>query len=86
MSTPLKARRLTGPEGQEPQRIVRRDSTSTVRYRRAMIILASSSGNTVPVIDGLVAADEKTVREVIHAFNTQGPNCLDPNELVRDSG
>ncbi|MGW9557853.1 IS630 family transposase [Nocardiopsis sp. NPDC055551] len=78
MSAPLKARRLTNPEGQKLQRIVRRGSTNTVRYRRAMIILASSSGNTVPVIARLVAADEKTVREVIHAFNTQGLSCLDP--------
>lgn len=78
MSAPLKARRLTNPEGQKLQRIVRRGNTNTVRYRRAMIILASSSGNTVPVIARLVAADEKTVREAIHAFNDQGLSCLDP--------
>ncbi|WP_017578580.1 IS630 family transposase [Nocardiopsis kunsanensis] len=78
MSAPLKARRLTDPEGQKLQRIVRRGSTNSVRYRRAMMILASSSGNTVPVIARLVAADEKTVREVIHAFNDQGLSCLDP--------
>src|SRR5690625_5121171 len=78
MAPPVRARRLTNPEGQKLQRIVRRGSTNTVRYRRAMIILASSSGNTVPVIARLVAADEKTVREVIHAFNDQGLSCLDP--------
>lgn len=43
-----------------------------------MIILASSSGNTVTVIARLVAADEKTVGEVIHAFNDQGLSCLVP--------
>ncbi|CAL9604792.1 hypothetical protein SUDANB121_05525 [Nocardiopsis dassonvillei] len=49
-----------------------------MRYRRAMIILASTSSNTAPVIASLVAADERTVREAIHAFNTQGLSCLDP--------
>src|SRR5699024_9906013 len=43
-----------------------------------MIILASSSGNTVPVIARLVAADEKTVREVSHASSDQGLSCLAP--------
>src|SRR5690625_4594211 len=78
VAEPVRARRLTDQEGQKLQRIVRRGSTSTVRYRRAMMILASSSGNTVPVIAKLVAADEDTVREVIHAFNDQGLSCLDP--------
>ncbi|GAA3125761.1 hypothetical protein GCM10010466_15820 [Planomonospora alba] len=42
---------------------------STVRYRRAMILLASAGGNTVPVIARLVQADEDTARDVIHRFN-----------------
>ena len=37
-----------------------------------MIVLASSSGTTVPAIARLVAADEDTVRDVIHAFNARG--------------
>ncbi|MGO4430904.1 hypothetical protein AB4Z54_72075, partial [Streptomyces sp. MCAF7] len=32
------------------QQIVRRGSTNSVRYRRAMILPASAGGNTVPVI------------------------------------
>jgi hypothetical protein len=40
-------------------------STSSVRYRRAML-LASAGGNRVPVIAQLVQAGEDTVREVIH--------------------
>src|SRR5690625_3485744 len=43
-----------------------------------MMILASSSGNTVKAIANLVAADEDTVRDVIHAFNDHGLSCLDP--------
>ena len=83
MSALLKARRLTDPKGQKLQRIVRRGSTNTVRYRRAMMILASSSGNTVSVIARLIAADEKIVRDVIHAFNDQGLSCLDPKGLFQ---
>jgi transposase len=71
-------RRLTDQEGQKLQQIVRRGSTSSVRYRRAMILLASGGGNTVPVIARLVQADEDTVRDVIHRFNQIGLACLDP--------
>ena len=78
MAERVKARRLTDLEGQRLLGIVRRGSASPVRYRRAMIVLASSSGNTVPAIARLVAADEDTVRDVIHSFNEIGLRCLDP--------
>jgi transposase len=78
VAEPVKARRLTDQEGQRLQQIVRRGSTNSVRYRRAMMILASSSGNRVPVIAQLVQADEDTVRAVIHQFNEIGLACLDP--------
>ncbi|WP_369696821.1 IS630 family transposase [Streptomyces sp. XD-27] len=77
MAVPVKVRRLTDQEGQELQQIVRRGSTSAVRYRRAMM-LASAGGNRVPVIGQLVAADEDTVRDVIHRFNEIGLGCLGP--------
>jgi transposase len=51
---------------------------NTVRYRRAMMLLASAGGNRVPVIAQLVAADEDTVRDVIHRFNEIGLAALDP--------
>ncbi len=51
---------------------MRRGSTSSVRYRRAMMLLASADGNRVPVIAQLVRADEDTVRDVIHKFNEIG--------------
>jgi len=69
---------VTDQEGQKLQRIVRRGSTNTVRYRRAMIILASASVNRVSVFAQLVQADEDTVRDVIHRFNEIGLACLDP--------
>lgn len=78
MAEPVRVRRLTDQEGQKLQQIVRRGSTSTVRYRRAMMLLASAGGNRVPVIAQLVQADEDTVRDVIHRFNEIGLACLDP--------
>jgi transposase len=78
VAEPVRVRRLTDQEGQRLQQIVRRGSTSSVRYRRAMMLLASAGGNRVPVIAQLVQADEDTVRDVIHRFNEIGLACLDP--------
>ncbi|MFJ2095469.1 IS630 family transposase [Streptomyces sp. NPDC087901] len=82
MAEPVRVRRLTDQEGQKLQQIVRRGSTNSVRYRRAMMLLASAGGNRVPVIAQLVQADEDTVREVIHRFNEIGLACLDPRWAV----
>jgi transposase len=78
MAEPVRARRLTDEEGQRLVRIVRRGRGHPIRVRRATIILASSSGTPVPAIARLVAADEDTVRDVIHAFNQRGLTALDP--------
>ena len=82
MAERVKVRRLTEAEGQRLQRIVRRGESAQggniVRWRRATMILASAGGNTVPVIARLLAADEDTVREVIHRFNQIGLQALDP--------
>ena len=78
MAERVKARRPTDEEAVRLQRIVRRGTGSPVRYRRALIVLASIGGNTVPAIARLVDADEDTVRDVIHAFNEVGLRCLDP--------
>jgi Winged helix-turn helix len=78
MAEPVRARRLTEEEGQRLVRIVRRGRGHPIRVRRATIILASSSGTPVSAIARLVAADEDTVRDVIHAFNQRGLAALDP--------
>lgn len=78
MDEPVRVRRLTDQEGQKLQQIVRRSSTNSVRYRRAMTLLASAGGNRAPVIAQLVQADEDTVRDVIHRFNEIGLACVDP--------
>jgi len=70
--------------------IVRRGRGNPIRMRRATIILASSSGTPVSAIARLVAADEDTIRDVIHAFNERGLAALDPRwaggrpRLIRD--
>jgi transposase len=74
----VRARRLTDQEGQRLQQIVRRGKHGSIRVRRAMIIMASASGTPVPAIARLVAADEDTVRDVVHLFNAKGLAALDP--------
>ncbi len=78
MAEPVRARRLSEDEGRRLQRIVRRGKHGSVRVRRALIIMASASGAPVAAIARLVAADEDTVRDVIHAFNARGLHALDP--------
>jgi transposase len=78
MAEPVRARRLTDQEGRRLQQIVRRGKHGSIRVRRAMIIMASASGTLVPAIARLVAADEDTVRDVIHLFNAKGLAALDP--------
>ena len=41
--------RVTDQEGQKLRQIVRRGNISSVRFRRAMMLLASAGGNRVPV-------------------------------------
>ena len=78
MAEPVRARRLTDQEGSRLQQVVRRGKHGSVRVRRAMIIMASASGTPVSAIARLVAADEDTVRDVIHLFNAKGLAALDP--------
>jgi transposase len=82
MSKPVKVRRLSDHEGRQLQQIVRRgggrSEKSIVRWRRALVVMASASGNTVPAIAVLVATSEDRVREMIHRFNEKGMASLDP--------
>jgi len=82
MSTPVKVRRLNDAEGRELQRIVRRGSgktdNSVVKWRRALVVLASAGGNEVAVIARMVQTSPDRVREMIHRFNKLGMKSLDP--------
>ena len=62
MAEPVRVRRLTDQEGQKLPQIVRLGNTSSVRCRRAMMLLASADGNRVAVIAQLVWADEDSER------------------------
>src|SRR5712692_8199629 len=76
----LRVRRPTDAEGQRLVRIVRRGAgtKSHITWRRALIILASAGGNSVKVIADMAQTSPDRVREVIHAFNEAGLECLDP--------
>jgi transposase len=78
----VKVRRLSDHEGRVLQQIVRRgggrSEKSIVKWRRAMVVMASASGNTVPAIAKLVLTSEDRVREMIHRFNELGVVSLDP--------
>lgn len=81
MSNPVRVRRLSDEEGRQLQRIVRRGGQgpkSIVKWRRAMVVLASAGGNDVAVIARLVQTSPDRVREMIHAFNEAGMAALDP--------
>ena len=82
MATPVKVRRLSDEEGRQLQRIVRRGGGKTdksiVKWRRALVVLASAGGNDVAVIARLVHTSPDRVREMIHSFNDKGMRALDP--------
>ena len=46
-------------------------------WRRAMVVVASAGGNSVPVIADLVQTSEDRVRGMIHRFNELGMVSLD---------
>lgn len=58
----VRFRGLTEREGRKLHRLVGRGGASTVRLRTAMMLPASVSGNSVPVIARLLQADEGTPR------------------------
>jgi transposase len=82
MNKPLRVRRLSDVEGRQLQQIVRRgggkSDRSVVKWRRAMVVLASAGGNDVAVIARLVQTSPDRVREMIHRFNEMGMRSLDP--------
>lgn len=71
-------RELSPEEGVRLKRVSKRAKYQSKR-QRAMILLASSTGMGAPQIAGLVRSDESHVRKVIHAFNEEGFDSLDPD-------
>ena len=83
MATPVKVRRLSDEEGRQLQRIVRRGGGGTdksiVKWRRALVVLASAGGNDVAAIARLVQTSPDRVREMIHSFNDKGMGAVGPS-------
>lgn len=65
----------------EAQRLVKitRAARDRVRLRRAGIVLASVQGRSATEAAAMFAAKPQYVREVIHAFNTEGFAALAQN-------
>ncbi|WP_079161081.1 hypothetical protein [Streptomyces fodineus] len=61
-STMIGRRQAVGVALFRPQRIVRRGSTSSVRYRRARMLLALAGGNRVTVIAHSVHKERARIR------------------------
>jgi transposase len=82
MAERVRVRRVSDDEGRQLQRIVRRGGGRTdksiVKWRRAMVVLASAGGNDVATIARLVQTSSDRVREMIHRFNDLGMRSLDP--------
>lgn len=81
MAERVRVRRVSDEEGRQLQQIVRRggkSDRSIVKWRRAMVVLASAGGNDVATIARLVQTSPDRVREMIHRFNDLGMRSLDP--------
>lgn len=68
----VRVREITNDEGQRLLRIVRRDSGSVVRWRRAQMVLLSAQGMSVAQIAEVAFTSLDRVRAVLHNFNDDG--------------
>jgi transposase len=59
-------------------RIVRRSSGSVVTWRRAQMVLLSAQGMDVPMIATVTFTSPDRVRDVVHNFNADGFDSLQP--------
>ena len=70
-------RPLSMEEGRRLQRITR-TAKDPIKLRRAIVVMMSGQGQTVPDITSLMQVSEDYIRDVIHAFNERGFEALDP--------
>ncbi|MFI7701617.1 transposase [Nonomuraea sp. NPDC049480] len=70
-------RPLSMEEGRKLQRITR-TAKDPVKLRRAIVVMMSGQGQSVPDITSLMQVSDDYVRDVIHAFNERGFDALDP--------
>ncbi|GAA3413559.1 IS630 family transposase [Streptosporangium vulgare] len=64
-------------EGRKLQRISR-TAKDPIKLRRAIVVMMSGQGRSVPDITSLMQVGDDYVREVIHAFNERGFDALNP--------
>lgn len=74
MKSPIYVRPLSDAERKAVEAGLR--SSDAFVLRRSQILLASARGERVPVIARALSCNEQTVRNAIHAFNSQGLDAL----------
>jgi transposase len=78
MASRVAVREITNEEGNKLLGIVRKGSSSVVRWRRGQIVLWSAQRMDVPAIAKIAFASEDRVGEVIHNCNADGFDSLAP--------
>ncbi|WP_425570619.1 helix-turn-helix domain-containing protein [Nonomuraea rosea] len=63
---------------------ITRTAKDPVKLRRAIVVMMSGQGQSVPDITSLMQVGDDYVRDVIHAFNERGFDALDPNGAGAD--
>src|SRR5215213_743503 len=74
----VQVRPIDNDEGNRLLRIVRRSSGSVVTWRRAQMVLLSAQGMDVAMIAQVTFTSPDRVRDVIHNFNADGFESLQP--------
>jgi transposase len=74
----VQVRSISNDEGNRLLRIVRRTSGSVVTWRRAQMVLLSAQGMDAAGIAGVTFTSPDRVRDVIHNFNADGFDSLQP--------
>ncbi len=74
----VQVRTITNDEGNKLLRIVRRCSGSVVTWRRAQMVLLSAQGMDVTGIAKVTFTRPARVRDVLHNFNADGFDSLQP--------
>jgi transposase len=74
----VQVRTITNDEGNKLLRIVRRSSGSVVTWRRAQMVLLSAQGMDVTGIAQVTFTSPDRVRDVLHNFNADGFDSLQP--------
>lgn len=74
----VRVREITGDEGNQLLRTVRRTLGPVVTWRRAQMVLLSAQGMDTTAVAEVTFTSPDRVRDVIHAFNTDGFDSLAP--------